>query len=204
MKNHIPSPWERLESLIYENGFRNIKQFARAIGLDCVESLYQIKRLGLNISPRLAAMIGAAIPGVDEGYLVTGKRAPDSSVRIPYYTHDPVTRYRNHALPDNYITMPYGDIGQPSFATANHEQEPIVGAMLNSVLIVEEVSGTEIKSGKPHLIEYGNTLLLRFIEIDPHTGNYKLYSDNWTTRSLAITAADLRSAFALRFILKIY
>lgn len=204
MSKIIPTPWERIEQVMQEHGIRKMSDLARRIGMTRAETISQIKKGKINISLPLAARIAEAFPGVDEGFLLTGKRSPGAAQQIPYYINDPVVRYRKNAPPDNYLAMPYSGVRPISFATVNNEPEPIKGALVNSVVIVEEISGDELIEDRPYLIETAEALIIRFIGQDPDKSRYRAYSDNNSKKPFIIRASDIRSLFALRYILNIY
>lgn len=98
--------WERLCKVIEHSGL-SVNAFARAIGLSCGETLYQIRRGNNGISPNVAKRIHQKYPAFSLAWLMFGCGEPVSEVsgsvaRIPVYRTLPERLFRGEPgrLPD--------------------------------------------------------------------------------------------------------
>lgn len=160
------SNWERLEKVIQYLGY-NVNSFAKEIGLNRAERLYQIKRGNYAISKNLAGTIATRFPDINEAWLITGEgnmlKDGDSFYKIPLY---------NVSL-DDFKT----DLSQ---MTAAHELEiPILSgsdfAIVNegeamspeiehaSVVFVKEVDKSAVIFGDIYLIIAEHIKVIRFV-----------------------------------------
>ena len=74
MKTYPSNPnWERIEAVMRHYHFPSSSAFARHIGLNRAENLYQIKRGNNNISPKLAEKINHSFPNISKAWLLTGE-----------------------------------------------------------------------------------------------------------------------------------
>jgi len=81
--------WERLEKVIQYLNY-NVNSFAKEIGFNRAERLYQIKRGNYAISKNLASTIAERFNNINEAWLITGegsmlKDSQDSYYKIPLY-----------------------------------------------------------------------------------------------------------------------
>ena len=81
--------WERLEKVIQYLNY-NVNSFAKEIGLNRAERLYQIKRGNYAISKNLASTISERFSNINEAWLITGegnmlKDHQESFHKIPLY-----------------------------------------------------------------------------------------------------------------------
>lgn len=82
------SNWARLDQVIQYFGL-NVNSFAKEIGLNRAERLYQIKKGNYAISKNLASIIVSRFPDVNEAWLLTGEgnmlSAAVDMAKIPLY-----------------------------------------------------------------------------------------------------------------------
>jgi hypothetical protein len=92
--------WQRLEKVIKWTGHA-INAFAREIGLNRAENLYQIKNGNNRISRNLADIIVEKYPRINKGWLLTGEGYmfavnDESNSSVPFYDVDA----------EKYVTSP--------------------------------------------------------------------------------------------------
>lgn len=86
--------WQRIEQIIKWAGAASVSAFARDIGLNRGENLYQIKRGNNGISRELAENITSKYPSVSKAWLLTGEgdmipsKALKEKYDIPFYKAD--------------------------------------------------------------------------------------------------------------------
>lgn len=88
--------WQRIEQIIKWAGAASVNAFARDIGLNRGENLYQIKRGNNGISKELAEIVTSKYPAISKAWLLTGEgdMLPGKNARlrydIPFYKTDAV------------------------------------------------------------------------------------------------------------------
>lgn len=88
--------WQRIEQIIKWAGAASVSAFARNIGLNRGENLYQIKRGNNGISRDLAENITAKYPSISKAWLLTGEgdmipsKALKEKYDIPFFKADAV------------------------------------------------------------------------------------------------------------------
>lgn len=106
--------WQRIEKVIKWTGKPSISAFAREIGLNRSENLYQIKRGNNGISKDLAESIATKYPAVSRAWLLTGEgeMLPGSGVKnrydIPFFKADAAAfaTHKAASKPEYYISFP--------------------------------------------------------------------------------------------------
>ncbi len=109
--------WQRIEKIIDWSRATSINAFARNLGLNRAENLYQIKRGNNGISQELAKQIKIKYPEVNKGWLLSGEGTmlaseEDKTQRynstIPFYEKDiiEVLTSEERPNPSDYIILP--------------------------------------------------------------------------------------------------
>lgn len=86
--------WQRIEQVIKWAGAASVSAFAREIGLNRGENLYQIKRGNNGISKELTEIITAKYPQISKAWLLTGEgdmllgAGSKEKFDIPFYKLD--------------------------------------------------------------------------------------------------------------------
>lgn len=149
--------WERIEKVIEYSRESSVSAFARKIGLNRGENLYQIKRGNNGISRDLANSIVRHFPEISNAWLLTGEGNmlpdyPDPNsilnkvIGIPYYDNFPYKRppkepdkilyfSREFVCDAEFATIYRDDALYPDFKTGNLiflkkwnlDHEPIYG-----------------------------------------------------------------------------
>lgn len=148
--------WHRIEKLVKWTGL-SVNAFARNIGLNRGENLYQIKRGNNGISKELAELITAKYPGVSKAWLLTGEGEPflDSAKQgsqIPYFEMDALqfVNAKVNPEPTCRIVFPiFRDCDFAAIATGNAMTPPIPNG---AVIFCRETSTEKILPGEDYLI----------------------------------------------------
>lgn len=159
--------WERLCKVIEHSGL-SVNAFARAIGLSCGETLYQIRRGNNGISPNVAKRIHQKYPAFSLAWLMFGCGEPVSEVsgsvaRIPVYRTLPERLFRGE--PDDCLILSAASSHGAEFAV------PYADDLLNlflrsSLLLLREQKGA-ILYGNIHLVETEHFRLFRILQPAP-------------------------------------
>lgn len=73
MEKSKSGDWQRIEAIMAYYQFPSVSAFARHLGLNRSENLYQIKRKNNGISRKLAETINRSFPSVSIAWLVFGE-----------------------------------------------------------------------------------------------------------------------------------
>lgn len=132
--------WQRIEQVIKWTGAASVSAFAREIGLNRAENLYQIKRGNNGISRDLAESVTAKYPQISKAWLLTGEgeMLPGKNIRerydIPFFKADITTISDSGQWVEasSYISLPMFkgcDLAAFSFSDAMAPEIP-KGAMV--------------------------------------------------------------------------
>ena len=160
--------WERLCKVIEHSGL-SVNAFARAIGLSCGETLYQIRRGNNGISPNVAKRIHQKYPDFSLAWLMFGcgeslSEISGSVARIPVYRTLPERLFRGE--PDDCLILSAASSHGAEFAV------PYADDLLNlflrsSLLLLREQKGA-ILYGNIHLVETEHFRLFRILQPAPN------------------------------------
>lgn len=109
--------WQRIEKIVEWSRATSINAFARGIGLNRGENLYQIKKGNNGISQELAKQIIAKYPDISKGWLLSGEGSMIQGDKvfgghtegyIPFYEKDiiEVLTSPNIIEPSDFIILP--------------------------------------------------------------------------------------------------
>lgn len=161
--------WERLCKVIEHSGL-SVNAFARAIGLSCGETLYQIRRGNNGISPNVAKRIHQKYPGFSLAWLMFGCGESLSEVsgsgsvtRIPVYRTLPERLFRGE--PDDCLILSAVSAAGAEFAVP-YADDLLNPFLRNSLLLLREQKGA-ILYGNIHLVETEHFRLFRILQPAP-------------------------------------
>lgn len=131
--------WERLCKVIEHSGL-SVNAFARAIGLSCGETLYQIRRGNNGISPNVAKRIHQKYPGFSLAWLMFGcgeslSEVSGSVARIPVYRTLPECLFRGE--PDDCLILSAASSHGAEFAVP-YADDLLNPFLRNSLLLLRE------------------------------------------------------------------
>lgn len=160
------SNWERLEKVIQYLGF-NVNSFAKEIGLNRAERLYQIKRGNYAISKNLASTIASHFPDINDAWLITGEgnmlKDGDNYCKIPLYniSLDEFKTDLSQMTPAHELEIPI--LSGSDFAIVNEGEAMSPEIEHASVVFVKEVDKSAVIYGDIYLIISEHINLIRFV-----------------------------------------
>lgn len=191
------SNWERLEKVIEYLDF-NVNSFAKEIGLNRAERLYQIKRGNYAISKNLASTITAHFPVINDAWLITGegsmlKDGNDSYCKIPLYnvSLDDFNIDLSQMVVAHELEIPI--LSGSDFAIVNQGEAMSPEIEHGSVVFVKEVDKSAVVYGDIYLVVSERMNVIRFVRgLDE--ANWKLVAKNSSSYDEIILNADLVKA----------
>lgn len=176
--------WQRIEQIIKWGGFASVSAFAREIGLNRSENLYQIKRGNNGISKDLASTISARFPEISRAWLLTGEgdMIPDENNKtipdIPLYKMDAVEliTFGREAEAEYYVSFPIfkgSDFSAFTFSTAMEPEIP-----RGSVLFFTESSVDALTPGEVYLVVSKHFRGIRYVRREAKNSQLRLVPGN--------------------------
>ena len=177
--------WQRIEHIIKWTGFASVSAFAREIGLNRSENLYQIKRGNNGISKDLAESIVVRFPEVSKAWLLTGEGAMlkgDQQYRacdIPFYKEDAVKvalSPKGKFDPDYFVSFPIFEECDFAAFTMTDAMEPEIprGAMV----FFQEIDPQAAIPGETYLVINATFSGIRYLRRDAKSGDVRLVARN--------------------------
>ena len=173
--------WQRLEKIVRWAGL-SVNSFARSIGMERAENLFQIKRGQHGISPKVAAAITEKYPQISKGWLMTGEGEmflPDSpSNKIPFFDVD-VEKYV--AAPDRFescdlVAVP--NVAAADFAAYYHGRAMDRSIPPGSIVISKRVSIESLVPGGEYIVRTETNTTLRRVRRKPGSDMIWLQADS--------------------------
>lgn len=198
------SDWTRLDQVIQYFGL-NVNSFAREIGLNRAERLYQIKKGNYAISKNLASTIVGRFPEVNESWLLTGEGQMLSSVadpaKIPLYNigldaFDP--DLSTLAVTDE-LEIPILAGSDFAFVNPGEAMSPEIGN--GSVVFVKKVEKEAIVFGDIYLILSSRMNVVRYIRgLDDKS--WRLVAKNAANfDDIILNIADVKAVYKVKGVL---
>jgi len=198
------SDWARLDRVIQYFGL-NVNSFAREIGLNRAERLYQIKKGNYSISKNLAGVIVKHFPEVSETWLLTGQGhmlvSGGGVAKIPLYSID------LDAFGTDLSTLPVTDeleiplLAASDFAFVNpgEAMSPEIGN--GSVVFVKKVDKDAVVFGDIYLILSSRMNVVRYVRgLDDK--NWRLVAKNVTNfDDIIMSKADVKAVYKVKGVL---
>ncbi len=176
--------WQRIEKLVKWTGL-SVNAFARSIGLNRGENLYQIKRGNNGISKELAELITTKYITVSKAWVLTGEgnmfiedAAKQQNITVPYYKMDAVqfVLTKEYVAPTYHIFVPMFsgcDFAVLSFGAAMSPEIP-----QGSIVLCRKVDTNAILPGENYLIVSAPFNGIRCIRKDPDSTRVRLVPKN--------------------------
>ena len=173
--------WERLEKVIQYLNY-NVNSFAKEIGLNRAERLYQIKRGNYAISKNLASTISERFTGINEAWLITGegnmlKDGQESFYRIPLYnvSLEEFNTDVSKLTVAHELEIPI--LSGSDFALINEGEAMSPEIEHSSIVFMKEVDKSSIIYGDIYFIVTEHIKVIRFIR-DFDREHWKLVAKN--------------------------
>lgn len=182
--------WQRIEEIIKWTGYASVSAFAREIGLNRSENLYQIKRGNNGISRDLSNTITTRFPEISRAWLLTGegtmlKNDPSPTGKpIPFYNVDAVraaslqsqTDANGRSKADYYISFPAFDGCKFAALSVSEAMQPDV--QRGTILFFSEADVQSIIPGEMYLVLGSKFSGLRYLRRTPGTDELRLLPAN--------------------------
>lgn len=176
--------WQRIEQVIKWSGIASVSAFAREIGLNRGENLYQIKRGNNGISRDLAESIAAKYPQISKAWLLTGEgeMLPGKTAKerydIPFFKTDVtmLTELGEQPEPEYYISFPMfkgADFAAFSFADAMEPEVP-----KGAIVFLQEFESGKITPGGMYYVESTSFHGIRYVRSSQESGKLRLVPKN--------------------------
>ncbi len=197
--------WQRIEQIIKWTEAASVSAFAREIGLNRGENLYQIKRGNNGISKELAETITNKYPQISRAWLLTGEgeMLPDEALRekveIPFYKVDAVQyiMYDADLAPTYNISFPLfrgSDFAAFSFSDAMMPDIP-----QGAVLFFQEAQVSAIHPGATYLVVSDSFLGIRTLRKEPESTIIRLVPKNKESYDdVIIDEKEIKRLFVVR------
>jgi len=193
--------WQRIERVVRWTGL-SVNSFARNIGLNRAENLYQIKKGNHGISKELSEAVSAAYPEISKAWLLTGEgdmfmSGSPERVVIPCYESDLLYVAGLDSLPQASYLISVPRAREASFAALNlnSAMSPLVpqGAMV----ILRETEPNDVVPGNPYLVVGTRITALRILRRDIGTGGFRLVAANKDFDDMTIELFEIKKLFAV-------
>ncbi|MFZ4863889.1 S24 family peptidase [Sphingobacterium sp. Mn56C] len=198
------SHWERLDKVIQYLGL-NVNSFAKEIGLNRAERLYQIKKGNYDISKNLAGIIVDRFPDIHEAWLLTGEgrmlKSAEGVSKIPLYNiglDNFDINLRNMPVVDE-LEIPL--LAGSDFAFVNHGEAMSPEIDHGSVVFVKQVDKDAVVLGDIYLVISENINVVRFIR-SAEAGVWRLVPKNLDSfDELSIDKSRVRAVYKIKGVL---
>ncbi|PRD56984.1 S24 family peptidase [Sphingobacterium gobiense] len=198
------SDWARLDRVVQYFGL-NVNSFAREIGLNRAERLYQIKKGNYSISKNLASIIVDRFPEITETWLLTGEgqmlASGASLAKIPLYSID------LDAFGADLTTLPVTDeleipiLAGSDFAFVNPGDAMIPEIANGSVVFVKKVDKEAVVFGDIYLILSSRMNVVRYVR-GMDDKSWRLVAKNAQNfDDIIMSKADVKAVYKVKGIL---
>ena len=180
----------------------SVNSFARNIGLNRAENLYQIKKGNHGISKELSEAVTAAYPEVSKAWLLTGEgdmflSGSPERVVIPCFESDLVYIAGLETFPQAsyFISVPRARNASFAALNLNNAMAPLIpqGAMV----MLREASLDNIIPGNPYLIVGRRGTILRIIRLGAEKESFRLVAASGDYDEITVESCEIRKIFAV-------
>ncbi len=197
--------WQRIEQVIKWSGIASVSAFAREIGLNRGENLYQIKRGNNGISRDLAESITTKYPQISKAWLLTGEgemlpgKSAGERYDIPFFKTD-VTSWAElseNADPSYHISFPMfrgADFAAFTFADAMEPEIP-----KGAIVFLQEAEAEKLTPGGIYYIKSRSFSGIRYVRSGDKAGRLRLVPKNTADYDeIVIDASEIEKAYRIR------
>lgn len=197
--------WQRIEQIIKWAGYPSVSAFAREIGLNRSENLYQIKRGNNGISKDLAEMITVKLPEISKAWLLTGEgtmlRSDSSCSRheIPFFKADALQMVLSDEAPEpSYrISFPLFDGSDFAAFSLSSAMEPEIPR--GCMLFFQRVLLGSAVPGEIYLVVSPCFSGIRYLRREPGSSDVRLVPVNKTDfDEVVIPASSIEKLYIVR------
>ena len=197
--------WQRIEQVIKWSGISSVSAFAREIGLNRGENLYQIKRGNNGISRDLAESIAAKYPQISKAWLLTGEgeMLPGKTERerydIPFYKMDvtSLTDPMEQINPAYYISFPMfkgADYAAFTFADAMEPEIP-----KGAIVFLQQIEKGNFTPGAIYYVRSAKFNGIRYVRKSINDGKLRLVPKNTADYDeMMIDSSEIKAMFRIK------
>ena len=197
--------WQRIEQVIKWSGISSVSAFAREIGLNRGENLYQIKRGNNGISRDLAESIAAKYPQISKAWLLTGEgeMLPGKTARerydIPFYKMDvtSLTDPMEQINPAYYISFPMfkgADYAAFTFADAMEPEIP-----KGAIVFLQQIEKDNFTPGAIYYVRSAKFNGIRYVRKSINDGKLRLVPKNTADYDeMMIDSSEIKAMFRIK------
>ena len=197
--------WQRIEQVIKWSGISSVSAFAREIGLNRGENLYQIKRGNNGISRDLAESIASKYPQISKAWLLTGEgeMLPGKTAKerydIPFYKMDVTSlpELMEQVEPAYYISFPMfrgADYAAFTFADAMEPEIP-----KGAIVFLQQVEKDNFTPGAIYYIKSTKFNGIRYVRKSVKDGKLRLVPRNIANYDeMIVDYSEIKSMFRIR------
>ncbi len=197
--------WQRIEQVIKWSGISSVSAFAREIGLNRGENLYQIKRGNNGISRDLAESIAAKYPQISKAWLLTGEgeMLPGKTARerydIPFYKMDvtSLTDPMEQINPAYYISFPMfkgADYAAFTFADAMEPEIP-----KGAIVFLQQIEKGNFTPGAIYYVRSAKFNGIRYVRKSINDGKLRLVPKNTADYDeMMIDSSEIKAMFRIK------
>lgn len=197
--------WQRIEQVIKWSGISSVSAFAREIGLNRGENLYQIKRGNNGISRDLAESIAAKYPQISKAWLLTGEgeMLPGKTARerydIPFYKMDvtSLTDPMEQINPAYYISFPMfkgADYAAFTFADAMEPEIPN-----GAIVFLQQIEKGNFTPGAIYYVRSAKFNGIRYVRKSINDGKLRLVPKNTADYDeMMIDSSEIKAMFRIK------
>lgn len=200
--------WQRIEQVIKWSGIASVSAFAREIGLNRGENLYQIKRGNNGISRDLAESIAAKYPQISKAWLLTGEgemlpgKTTTERYDIPFFKMDVTSlpEPMEQVEPAYYISFPMfrgADFAAFTFADAMEPEIP-----KGAIVLLQEIKAGNLTPGAIYYVKSVRFNGIRYVRKGSDEGKLRLVPKNTADYDeMMIDDTEVKNMFRIRGIL---
>ena len=197
--------WQRIEQVIKWSGISSVSAFAREIGLNRGENLYQIKRGNNGISRDLAESIAAKYPQISKAWLLTGEgeMLPGKTAKerydIPFYKMDvtSLTDPMEQINPAYYISFPMfkgADYAAFTFADAMEPEIP-----KGAIVFLQQIEKGNFTPGAIYYVRSAKFNGIRYVRKSINDGKLRLVPKNTADYDeMMIDSSEIKAMFRIK------
>lgn len=197
--------WQRIEQVIKWSGTASVSAFAREIGLNRAENLYQIKRGNNGISRDLADNIAAKYPQISKAWLLTGEgemlpgKTATERYDIPFYKMDVTSlpEPMEQVEPAYYISFPMfrgADYAAFTFADAMEPEIP-----KGAIVLLQQVEEGNFTPGAIYYVKSTRFNGIRYVRKGTGEGKLRLVPKNSADYDeMIIDVSEVKAMFRIR------
>jgi hypothetical protein len=170
--------WQRLEKVIKWTGHA-VNAFAREIGLNRAENLYQIKNGNNRISRNLADIVTDKYPRISKSWLLTGEgnmfvEESEKQSAVPFYNVDAEKYIASPASFEVYRRISIPMLEEVDFATMYYGRAMGEDIPQGAIVFFKKVDLQRLVPGGDYLVVADNVTLLRRVRRNIEGGQLRL------------------------------